>query len=82
MAFGHLGYGGVFSDDLITQPSNVCIGGNPDNPVLCRMENPVHGESTAPISPITYPINTGLTKLSSSGDLAAVVKQLQDTLKK
>jgi len=86
VAFGNIGYGGAFSEDLISQPagmsSNLCWGGNPDNPVLCRSGNPIHGESTAPASPITYPMNMGLTKLSSTGDLSAVVKQLQESLKK
>jgi len=86
VAFGSLGYGGVFSADLISPPagipSNLCWGGNPDNPVLCRSGNPVHAESAAPASPITYPINMGLTRLSNTGNLAEVVKQLQDSLKK
>jgi hypothetical protein len=85
VAFGSLGYGGVFSEDLISQvgtASNLCWGGNPDNPVLCRSGNPVHAESTAPTSPITYPMNIGLTKLPISGDLSVVVKQLQESLKK
>jgi len=86
VAFGSLGYGGVFSEDLISppagMPSSLCWGGNPDNPVLCRSGNPVHAESAALASPITYPMNMGLTKLSNTGNLAEVVKQLQDSLKK
>ncbi|HLQ76207.1 MAG TPA: hypothetical protein VK210_02570 [Terriglobia bacterium] len=86
VAFGGFGYGGVFSGDLISRPSggpsSVCIGKDPVNTGLCRTESPVRGESTAPTSPITFPMNIGLIKLSSTGDLAAVVKQLQETLKR
>jgi len=86
VAFGSaIGYDGVFSDDLLLQPagmqSRVHVGGNPDNN-LSLPGNPLRGESTAPTSPVTFPINMGMTKLSSTGDLAAVVKQLQETLKR
>ena len=86
VAFGRFFYMGVFSQDLLSQPagisSAVYIGGSADNPGMSHAENPVRRESTIPTSPAPYPMNMGLTKLSSTGNLAAVVKQLQDSLKR
>jgi hypothetical protein len=85
VAFGRFGYIGVFSDELITRPAGmppyVLIPyNNPVGPVGSRAENPIRSEP-APAKPTTYPLNIGLTKLSRTGDLGAVVKKLEDALK-
>jgi len=85
VAFGRFGYIGAFSDELISRPSGnppyVLMGGNPVNFNMSHAENPVRAESAVPDSPSYYPVNMGLTKLSETGNLAAVVKKLQDALK-
>jgi hypothetical protein len=84
VAFGRFGYIGRFSDELISRPSGsppyVLMGGDPYSFSGSRAENPVRAESAPPGTPSIYPLNMGLTKLSSTGDRAAVVKQLQDAL--
>jgi len=84
VAFGRFGYGGVFSEALISPPAgtspSIFMPGNPAN--ISHPENPVRPESMPPTQPSIYPLNIGLTKLSATGDLAAVVKELQDALKK
>ena len=86
VAFGRFGYIGVFQDELISRPAGmppyVLIGGNPASFNGARAENPIRGESVAPESPNSYPVNMGLTKLSATGDLAAIVNQLQQALKR
>ena len=69
VAFGRIFYFGAFSDELFSQSG---FGG--------AAKNMLRSESTAPTAPHGYPLNLGLTKLSSTGDLAAIVKQLQQTL--
>jgi len=85
VAFGNFGYLGAFTDELISRPGGVppyfLTGGGPENRNGAHAENPIRAESTPPNSPGFYPVNLGLTKLSSTGNLAAVVKQLQETLK-
>jgi hypothetical protein len=85
VAFGQLGYIGAFSDELINRPAGmppyVLIPFNtPYGPVGSFAENPIRKEST-PAKPTIYPLNTGLTKLSRTGNLADVVKKLEETLK-
>ena len=84
VAFGRFGYIGEFEDELISRPS-----GNPPYVLMrsgdgtpSRAENPVRTESAQPARPSVYPLNMGLTKLSSSGDRATVVAQLQAVIKK
>jgi len=82
IAFGRFGYIGAFADELISSSAGmVLMGGNPTNFNGSHTENPIRGESATPASPNLYPLNMGLTKLSSTGDLAAVVNQLQRALK-
>jgi hypothetical protein len=83
VAFGRFGYIGAFNDDLIksradtkSRPPYVLNGGGPGfngshAAVLVRPE------SAPPSDPESYPLNMGLTKLSPTGTLAAIVKQLQ-----
>jgi hypothetical protein len=82
VAFGRFGYIGGFADELISSPKGmVLMGGNPTNFNGSHTENPIRGESVTPASPDPYPLNMGLTKLSSTGNLADVVNQLQRALK-
>jgi hypothetical protein len=82
VAFGRFGYIGGFTDELISSPSSmVLMGGDPVNFNMSHTENPIRSESAKPASPNSYPLNMGLTKLSSTGNLAAIVKQLQQALK-
>jgi len=85
VAFGRFGYIGAFADELISRPAGmppyVLMGGDPVNFSMSRSENPIRSESVKPASPNSYPLNMGLTKLSSTGNLAAVVNQLQQALK-
>jgi hypothetical protein len=85
VAFGSFGYIGRFSDELISRPAGnppyVLIAGDPVSFNMSRAENPIREESAKPVSPNIYPLNIGLTKLSSTGNLAAVVNQLQRALK-
>ena len=85
VAFGRFGYIGAFADELISRPAGmppyVLMGGDPVNFNMSRSENPIRAESVKPASPNSYPLNMGLTKLSSTGNLAAVVNQLQQALK-
>ena len=86
VAFGRFGYIGVFSDELISRPAGnppvVLMGGDPVNFNGSHSKNPIRGESVTPDSPDPYPLNMGLTKLSSTGNLAAIVDQLQKALKR
>jgi hypothetical protein len=63
-------------------PPYVLMGGDPTNFNGSHSKNPIRGESATPASPDPYPLNMGLTKLSSTGDLATVVNQLQQALKR
>lgn len=83
VAFGRFGYIGAFSDDLIrsrtdtkNRPPYVLNGGgagfNGSHAAVL-----VRAESAPPSDPESYPLNMGLTKLSPTGNLAAIVKQLQ-----
>lgn len=85
VAFGRFGYIGAFADGLISRPAEmppfVLMGGDPINFNGSHSENPIRGESATPTSPNSYPLNMGLTKLSSTGSLAAIVNQLQQALK-
>jgi hypothetical protein len=86
VAFGRFGYIGAFADELISRPAGmppyVLMGGDPTNFNGSHSKNPIRGESATPASPDPYPLNMGLTKLSSTGDLATVVNQLQQALKR
>ena len=85
VAFGRFGYIGAFADQLISRPADlppfVLMGGDPINFNGSHSENPIRAESATPASPNLYPLNMGLTKLSNTGDLAVIVKQLQQALK-
>ena len=86
VAFGRFFYIGRFADELISRPAGsvpyVLMGGDPVSFNGSHGENPVRAESVTPASPNAYPLNMGLTKLSSTGTLAAVVEQLQAAIKK
>jgi hypothetical protein len=83
VGFGRFGYIGAFNDDLIQprgdakgRPPYILNGGGPGfngshAAVLVRQE------SAPPSDPETYPLNMGLTKISPTGTLAAIVKQLE-----
>jgi hypothetical protein len=83
VAFGRFGYIGAFNDDLIksrvdtkSRPPYVLNGGGPGfngshATVLVRPG------LAPPSDPETYPLDMGLTKLSPTGNLAAIVKQLE-----
>ena len=85
VAFGRFGYIGPFEDELISRPAGnppyLLIGGNQTTFNGARAENLIRGESVTPESPNSYPVNMGLTKLSATGNLAAIVNQLQRALK-
>ena len=85
VAFGSLGYIGVFSDELISRPAGmppyVLMTPGYGDSIQLRSKNPIRPESTAPTGPDSYPLNTGLIRLSNTGDRAAIVKQLQQALK-
>ena len=82
VAFGRFGYIGAFRDELMSFK-----GGNP--PYLLNGGGPgfngshsariIRAESEKPAAPESYPLNMGLTKLSATGSLAAVVKRLEQT---
>jgi hypothetical protein len=76
VAFGRFGYLGVFSENM-----NILMAAGTANSNGSRAEYPVRSESAAATMPAPYPLNMGLTKLSGTGDLAAIVKQLQQALK-
>jgi hypothetical protein len=86
VAFGRFMYIGRFSDELISRPAGsvpyLLMGGDPYTFNRSHGENPVRAESVAPASPNAYPLNMGLTRLPSTGSLAAVVAQLQAAIKK
>jgi len=83
VAFGRFGYIGAFADELISSPAGmVLMGGNPTNFNGSHTENPIRRETATPVSPDPYPVNMGLIKLSSTGDLSAIVNQLQQALKR
>jgi hypothetical protein len=83
VGFGRFGYIGAFNDDLIkarvdakSRPPYILNGGAPGfngshAAVLVRRE------SAPPSDPETYPLNMGLTKISPTGTLAAIIKQLE-----
>jgi len=82
VAFGRITYIGAFSDELISRPAGM-------PPYLTSMpgstsvaQNVVRRESAAPSSPDPYVGNVGLVKLSSTGNLAAVVEKLKAALKR
>ena len=86
VAFGSLGYIGVFSDELISRPAGMppyvlMVPGYGDS-IQLHSKNPIRQESIAPTAPDSYPLNTGLTRLSSTGNLAAIVNQLQQAVKR
>ena len=58
------------------------MGGDPVTFNGSHYENPVRAESAPPGTPSVYPLQMGLTKLPSTGSLAAVVEQLQAAIKK
>jgi hypothetical protein len=68
VAFARIFYFGAFTDDLISR--------------LPRSGNPIRLGSAKPASPTIYPLNMGLTKLSNTGDLATIVNQLHQALKR
>ena len=85
VAFGRFGYIGAFNDELIrsrsdarSNPPYVLNGGGPgfNGSHAAALVRP---ESAPPSAPETYPLNMGLTKLSPTGSLAAIVKQLEQT---
>lgn len=85
VAFGSLSYIGAFSDELISRPAGMppyvlMVPGYGDS-IQLHSKNPIRQESVAPTAPDSYPPGMGLTKLSSTGDLAAIVNQLQQALK-
>jgi hypothetical protein len=86
VAFGRFGYIGAFADELISKPAEnppvVLMGGDPANFNGSHSKNPIRRETTTPASPDAYPMNMGLSKLSGTGNLAAVVNQLQQALKR
>jgi hypothetical protein len=85
VAFGRFGYIGAFADELISRPAGmppyVLMDGIAPNFNIARAKNPIRSEAATPASPDPYPLNMGLTKLSSTGILADVVNQLQRALK-
>ena len=86
VAFGSLGYIGVFSDELISRPAGmppyVLMSQGYGDSIQLQSKNPIRQESATPTAPDSYPLNTGLTRLSSTGNLAAIVNQLQQALKR
>jgi len=86
VAFGRFGYIGAFADGLISKPAEnppyLLMGGDPSNFNGSHSKNPIRGEGVTPDSPDPYPLNMGLTKLSSTGNLSAVVNELQLALKR
>jgi len=83
VAFGRFMYIGRFADSLISSPQSMMLmGGDPVSFNGSHSENPVRAESAPPGTPSVYPLQMGLTKLSTSGTLAAVVEQLQAAIKK
>ena len=83
VAFGRFMYIGRFADSLIAGPNSMMLmGGDPVSFNGSHYENPVRAESTPPSAPAVYPLQMGLTKLPSTGTLAAVVEQLQAAIKK
>jgi hypothetical protein len=85
VAFGRFGYIGAFADELISRPAGmppyILMDGIAPNFNIARAINPIRSETATPVSPDPYPLNMGLTKLSSTGNLADVVSQLQRALK-
>src|SRR5262249_11433105 len=85
VAFGRFGCVGSFSDDLISEGhsggarSSMTLPGIPAS-TSCREDHPVRAESSAPSVPCAYPLNTGLTKLSVTGNLGGIVRKLQEAL--
>jgi hypothetical protein len=73
VAFRRFTYVGALADEYVLirriLPTSMAPG-----------ENPIRGESVTPTSPNPYPLNMGLTKLSSTGDLAPIVNPLQRAL--
>jgi hypothetical protein len=82
VAFGRFGYIGAFADELISRPAGmppyVLMGGKLHQLSTAHIrKNPIREETATPVSPDPYPLNMGLTKLSSNGDLSTIVNQLQ-----
>jgi len=82
VGFGKFGYIGAFNDDLIqprvdakSRPPYILNGGgagfNGSHAAVL-----VRPESAPSSDPETYPLNMGLIKISPTGSLAAIVKQL------
>ena len=83
VAFGRFMYIGRFADSLIAGPNSMMLmGGDPVTFNGSHYENPVRAESAPPGTPSPYPLQMGLTKLSTTGSLAAVVEQLHAAIKK
>jgi len=86
VAFGRFGYIGPFADELIAERhtetrSYMTLPGLPAT-TSCRDDRPIRPASAIPASPCAYPVNIGLIKLSTTGNLSAIVKKLQDALGK
>lgn len=85
VAFGSLSYIGVFSDELISRPAGmppyVLMTPGYGDSIQLHSKNPIRQESAAPAAPDSYPLNTGLTRLSNTGNRAAIVNHLQRALK-
>jgi hypothetical protein len=84
VAFGQFGYIGAFSDELLSRPAGMppyVLMEGAQIPGYLGSKNPVRVESVTPVAPDKYPLNMGLTKLSNTGNLAAVVKRLEQALK-
>lgn len=86
VAFGSLIYIGAFTDELISRPAGMppylILGGAGGSGNGGGARNVLRPESAAPASPDVYPLNFGLVKLSSTGNQAALVTQLQQLLKR
>jgi len=82
VAFGQFFFNGAFSEDLISQQAGTASSIVTRDMAYDRShaENPVRAESTSPSSPSYYPMNMGLTKLSATGNLSAIVRELQGIL--
>jgi hypothetical protein len=83
VAFGRFMYIGRFADSLIAGPNSMMLmGGDPVSFNGSHYENPLRTESTPPGTPSPYPLQMGLTRLPSTGSLAAVVEELKAAIRK
>jgi hypothetical protein len=83
VAFGTFYYIGQFSDELISGPAGMPPYILVERPGAIPMAKKIlRTESATPTSPDSYPANIGLIKLSSTGNLAGVVEQLKQALKR